>query len=128
MGQVRDLIGAQGAAAAGVLGPAEHSGFEESAIDDQLTAALEQIEPAYLALGSRRPRPSSPPPPTASVDARRPARHGSGSRPSPSRGAAGAQPATPAATRSGVCSSRDAVFRVPCLFLFLLQCYFSFVF
>jgi len=29
MGHVRDLIGAQGAAAAGVLGPAEHSGFEE---------------------------------------------------------------------------------------------------
>src|SRR5258707_5733489 len=52
MGQVRDLIGAQGAAAAGVLGPAEHSGFEEGAIDDQLTAALEQIEQAYLALGS----------------------------------------------------------------------------
>src|SRR6267154_75936 len=31
---------------------AEHSGFEEGAIDDQLTAALEQIEQAYLALGS----------------------------------------------------------------------------
>src|SRR6266576_3508565 len=67
MGQVRDLIGAQGAAAAGVLGPAEHSGFEEGAIDDQLTAALEQIEQAYLALGSvelvlllhRHPRHSS---------------------------------------------------------------------
>src|SRR6267143_433767 len=52
MGQVRDLIGAQGAAAAGVLGPAEHPGLEEGAIDDQLTAALEQIEQAYLALGS----------------------------------------------------------------------------
>src|SRR6202040_4115280 len=52
MGQVRDLIGAQGAAAAGVLGPAEHSGLEEGAIDDQLPAALEQVEQAYLALGS----------------------------------------------------------------------------
>src|ERR1700684_2349963 len=52
MGQVGDLIGAQGAAAAGGLGPAEHPGLEEGAIDDQLTAALEQIEQAYLALGS----------------------------------------------------------------------------
>src|SRR5580693_8716355 len=52
MGQVRDLIGAQGAAAAGVLGPAEHPRLEEGAIDDQLGAALEQIEQAYLALGS----------------------------------------------------------------------------
>src|SRR6266852_3275254 len=52
MRQVGDLIGAQGAAAAGVLGPAEHPGLEEGAIDDQLTAALEQIDQAYLALGS----------------------------------------------------------------------------
>src|SRR5580692_5098536 len=52
MGQVADLIGAQGAAAAGVLGPTEHSGFEEGTIDDQLTTALEQIEQAYFALGS----------------------------------------------------------------------------
>ena len=52
MGQVGDLIGAQGAAAAGVLGPAEHPGLEEGAIDDQLPAALEQVEQAYLALGS----------------------------------------------------------------------------
>src|ERR1700688_184998 len=52
MGQVGDLIGAQGAAAAGMLGPAEDTGLEEGAIDDQLTAALEQIEQAYLALGS----------------------------------------------------------------------------
>src|SRR6266568_2682929 len=40
MGQVGDLIGAQGAAAAGMLGPAEHPGFEEGAVDDQLPAAL----------------------------------------------------------------------------------------
>src|SRR5260370_3100193 len=51
MGQVGDLIGAQGAAAAGVLGPAEHPGLEEGAIDDHLTAALEQVEEAYLGLG-----------------------------------------------------------------------------
>src|ERR1700680_5102822 len=51
MGQVGDLIGAQGAAAAGVFGPAEHPGLEECAIDDQLTSALEQIEQAYPALG-----------------------------------------------------------------------------
>src|ERR1700736_3757981 len=52
MGQMGDLIGAQGAAATGVLGPAEYPGLEEGAIDDQLAAALEQIEQAYLALGS----------------------------------------------------------------------------
>src|SRR3989454_6553565 len=51
MGQVGDLIGAQGAAAAGVLGPAEHSGLEEGAVDDQLKAALEQVEQANLTLG-----------------------------------------------------------------------------
>jgi hypothetical protein len=47
-----NLIGAEGAAAAGVVGPAEHSGFEEGAIEDQLRAAFEQIEQAYFALGS----------------------------------------------------------------------------
>src|ERR1700736_3338309 len=52
MSQVGDLIGAQRAATAGVLGPAEHPGLEEGAIDDQLTAALEQVEQAYLALGA----------------------------------------------------------------------------
>src|ERR1700722_4779313 len=52
MGQVGHLIGAEGAAAAGVLGPAEYPGLEEGAIDDQLTAALEQIQQAYLALRS----------------------------------------------------------------------------
>src|SRR5579864_3541004 len=52
MSQVANLIGAQGAAAASVFGPAEDARFEEGAIDDQLTAALEQIEQAYLALGS----------------------------------------------------------------------------
>src|SRR6266446_4895658 len=52
MGQVGDLLGAQGAAAAGMLGPAEDARLEEGAVDDQLTAALEQIEQAYLAFGS----------------------------------------------------------------------------
>ena len=52
MGEVGNLIGAQGAAAAGMLGPAKHPGLEERAVDDQLTAALKQIEQAYLALGS----------------------------------------------------------------------------
>src|SRR5262247_1188620 len=51
MGQVGDLIGPQGAAAAGVLGPAEHSRLEEGAIDDQLPAALEQVEQANLTIG-----------------------------------------------------------------------------
>jgi hypothetical protein len=41
MGQVGDLIGAQGAPAAGVLGPSEHPRLEEGAIEDQLTATLE---------------------------------------------------------------------------------------
>ena len=52
MGQVRDLIGAQGATAARVLGPAEYPGLEEGAIDDQLPAVLEQVEQANLALGT----------------------------------------------------------------------------
>src|SRR5215510_14266415 len=52
MGQVGDLIGAEGAAAARVIGPAEHPGLEEGAIDDQLPAALEQAEQANLTIGS----------------------------------------------------------------------------
>ena len=51
MGEVGDLIGPKGAAAAGMFGPAEHPGLEEGAIDDQLPAALEQVEQANLALG-----------------------------------------------------------------------------
>ncbi len=51
MGQVADLIGAQGAAAAGVLGPAENARLEERAIEDQLPAALEQVGQANLAVG-----------------------------------------------------------------------------
>src|SRR5262249_8108168 len=48
MGQVRDLIGAQRAAAAGMLGPAEHAWLEEGAVDDQLPAAFEQVEQANV--------------------------------------------------------------------------------
>jgi hypothetical protein len=51
MRQVGDLIGAEGTAAAGVLGPAEHPWLKEGAIDDQLPATLEQVEQANLALG-----------------------------------------------------------------------------
>ena len=50
MGDVGDLVGHHGAAAAGMLGPPEHPGFEKGAVDDQLTAALEQTEQARLAL------------------------------------------------------------------------------
>ena len=52
MGEVGDLIGPEGAAAAGLLGPAEHPGFEEGAIDDQLTPAFEQVKQARLAARS----------------------------------------------------------------------------
>src|SRR5215472_4857481 len=51
MGEVRDLIGTERAAAAGVLGPAEHARLKESAVDDQLTTAFEQVEQAHLTLG-----------------------------------------------------------------------------
>src|SRR5215813_5434730 len=51
-GEVRDLIGAHGAPAAGVVGPAKHTRLEESAIDDQLPAALEQVQQVNLALGT----------------------------------------------------------------------------
>src|ERR1035438_6971192 len=50
--QMSDLVGTQRAAAAGMLRPAEHTGLEEGAIDDQLPATLKQIEQAYLAVGS----------------------------------------------------------------------------
>src|SRR5207253_1840415 len=51
MGDVGDLVGHQGAADAGVLGPAVRAGFEEGAVDDELTAPVEQVEQARLALG-----------------------------------------------------------------------------
>src|SRR5215468_1952488 len=49
MGQMRNLIGAEGAAATGVPGPTKHSRLEEGAIENQLPPALEQIEQANLA-------------------------------------------------------------------------------
>src|SRR5262249_32637143 len=52
MCEMGDLIGSQRAAAAGVIGPAEHPRLEEGAIDDQLTTALEKIEQANFALRS----------------------------------------------------------------------------
>src|SRR5215469_11608773 len=51
MRQVRDLIGAQRTPPASVLGPAEHPGLEEGAINDELSTALEQVEQANLTLG-----------------------------------------------------------------------------
>ena len=50
--RLRNLVGHHRAADAGVVGPADHARFEEGAIDDQLTAALEQIEQARFALWS----------------------------------------------------------------------------
>src|SRR5262245_41482663 len=52
MRDVGDLIGQHGAADARMLRPSPHPGLEESAIDNQLTAALEQIEQAQLPLGA----------------------------------------------------------------------------
>jgi hypothetical protein len=50
MGKVGDLVGPEGAAAAGVVGPAGDPRLEEGAVDDQLAAAFEQVEEARLAL------------------------------------------------------------------------------
>src|SRR5439155_15308705 len=52
MGDVRDLVGHHGTADAGMLGPPLHAGFEEGAVEDQLTAALKQVEQARFALRS----------------------------------------------------------------------------
>src|SRR3989441_2185198 len=51
MGGMSYLVGHHGATDAGMLGPAGHAGLEEGAVDDQLTAAVEQVEQARLALG-----------------------------------------------------------------------------
>ena len=51
MRKMGDLIGAHGAAAAGMVRPAEHAGLEEGAVDNQLSPALEQVEEARLAVG-----------------------------------------------------------------------------
>jgi hypothetical protein len=52
MREMGDLVSAERAAAAGVLGPAKNTGFEEGAVDDQLPAALEQVEQAELSFRS----------------------------------------------------------------------------
>jgi hypothetical protein len=44
------LVGHHGAANAGMLGPAFHAGLEERTVDNQLMAAVEQVEQARLAL------------------------------------------------------------------------------
>src|SRR5207244_10867935 len=51
MGGVSDLIGHHRAANAGMFGPAVYARFEEGAVDDQLTAAVEQVEQARLTFG-----------------------------------------------------------------------------
>jgi len=103
---VRDLIGAPGSSRAGVLGPAEHSGFEEGAIDDQLTGALEQSS-RLACPWVRRTRTSSP---TAIHGIRRrSAATASRERVkafSSTEELLGAQPATSAATRPAVFSFR----------------------
>ena len=50
MSGVSYLVGHHGTADAGMLGPAFHTGFEEGAVNDQLTAAVEQVEQARLSL------------------------------------------------------------------------------
>src|SRR5262249_9218298 len=49
---VSDLVGNHGAAYACMFRPANHAGFEESAVDDQLTTTVEQLEQARLAVRS----------------------------------------------------------------------------
>src|SRR6266404_6314420 len=48
MGEVRDLVSMEGAAAAGIIGPTGDPGLEEGAVDDQLSAAFKQVEQARL--------------------------------------------------------------------------------
>jgi hypothetical protein len=51
MSEMSNLVGHHRAAAAGMVGPAEHPGLVEGAVDDQLTAAFEQVAQARLAFG-----------------------------------------------------------------------------
>src|SRR6266542_4318267 len=48
---VSDLVGYHGAANAAMLGPAFHAGLEEGAVNDQLTAAIEEVEQTRFAIG-----------------------------------------------------------------------------
>src|SRR4029434_9985276 len=52
VGEMGDLVGHERAAAARLFGPAVHAGLEKSAVDDQLTPAVEQVEQAGVALRS----------------------------------------------------------------------------
>ena len=47
MGGVGHLVREPGAPGAAAVGPAVHSGFEEEAVDDELTTPLEQVEQAH---------------------------------------------------------------------------------
>jgi hypothetical protein len=48
MREVRDLVGAERATDAGVVGPAVDAGIVEGAIEDELAAAFEEIEQRTL--------------------------------------------------------------------------------
>src|SRR5271163_3300633 len=50
VGEMGDLIGAERTAAAGLVRPTEHPGLEEGAVDDELPAALEEIDEARFAV------------------------------------------------------------------------------
>ncbi len=45
-----NLVGPEGAPTTCMIGPAKYTRFEESAVDDQLRTALEQVEQAHLAI------------------------------------------------------------------------------
>ena len=94
------------AADAAVLRPAGHAGLVEGAVDDQLAAAVEQVEQARRAVRALEARSPSPSPATASAGARRPARRGRGSAPSPSRAVARRAASHSCGETIGVCSSR----------------------
>jgi hypothetical protein len=50
MGDMGDLVGHERATAARMFGPAVLAGLEEGTVDNQLTAAVEQVEQASLTL------------------------------------------------------------------------------
>src|SRR5262249_20905500 len=52
MGKVANVVSYHGATDARMLGPAVHAGLEECTVDDQLAAAVEQVEQARLAFGA----------------------------------------------------------------------------
>src|SRR5437762_6691992 len=55
MSGMSDLVGQHRTADAGMLGPAMYAGFEQGAVDNQLTAAFEQVEQTRLTLGPVEP-------------------------------------------------------------------------